>query len=311
MADTSKLLAYAKQFIVEEDKKISLKDYDTDYDHKDLTKEDGEELLKLGIQKLSELQDKLYVHNEYSVLIVFQAMDAAGKDSIVKHVMSGLNPQGVKVHSFKAPTQVELSHDFMWRHYLVLPAKGEVGIFNRSHYENVLVTRVHPELILNEKIPGIDKVEDIDDSFWEKRFKQINRFEKTWSDNGMLILKFYLHVSKKEQKKRFLQRIDDPAKNWKFSYGDLKERALWKDYRKAYEDMLSNTSKKHAPWFIVPADDKWFTRVVVAGIIYEELEKLDLNYPVINAQQKAVLAKAKQELLAEDSKENIESGIEK
>ncbi len=311
MADTSKLLAYAKQFIVEEDKKVSLKDYDTDYDHKDLTKEDGEELLKLGIQKLSELQDKLYVHNEYSVLIVFQAMDAAGKDSIVKHVMSGLNPQGVKVHSFKAPTQVELDHDFMWRHYLVLPAKGEVGIFNRSHYENVLVTRVHPELILNEKIPGIDKVEDIDDSFWEKRFKQINRFEKTWSDNGMLILKFYLHVSKKEQKKRFLQRIDDPAKNWKFSYGDLKERALWKDYRKAYEHMLSNTSKKHAPWFIVPADDKWFTRVVVAGIIYEELEKLDLNYPVINAQQKAVLAKAKQELLAEDSKENIESSIEK
>ena len=304
MTDTSKLLAYAKEFIVEEDKKISLKDYDTDYDHKNLTKEEGEALLKLGVQKLSELQDKLYVHNEYSILIVIQAMDAAGKDSIVKHVLSGMNPQGVNVHSFKVPTQQELKHDFLWRHYIVLPAKGEVGIFNRSHYENVLVTRVHPEYILNEKLPGINKVEDIDESFWEKRFKQINRFEKTLADTGTIILKFYLHVSKKEQKKRLLERIDNPAKNWKFSYGDLKERALWKEYRKAYEAMLGNTSKKYAPWFIVPADDKWFTRLAIAGIIYQEMEKLNLSYPAVSKEQKAVLAKAKEELLSEDSKEN-------
>ena len=260
-------------------------------------------MLKLGVQKLSELQDKLYVHNQYSLLIVFQAMDAAGKDGIVKHVMSGLNPQGVNVHSFKVPTQLELEHDFLWRHYIALPAKGEIGIFNRSHYENVLVTKVHPEFILKENIPGIDKVKDVNEAFWEKRYKQINRFEKTLSDNGTIILKFFLHVSKKEQKKRFLERIDNPAKNWKFSYGDLKERALWKEYRKAYEEMFNNTSKSYAPWFIVPADDKWFTRLVVAGIIYEHMEKLNLYYPKINDEQKAVLAKAKQELMNENIKE--------
>ena len=207
MTDTSKLLEYAEKFIVKEGSKISLKDYDTDYDHKQLTKEEGEELLKLGVQKLSELQDKLYVNNQYSVLIVFQAMDAAGKDSIVKHVMSGLNPQGVNVHSFKVPTQQELDHDFLWRHHIVLPAKGEVGIFNRSHYENVLVTKVHPEFILKENLPGIDKVEDIDEAFWEKRYKQINRFERTISDNGAIILKFFLHVSKKEQRKDLLSAL--------------------------------------------------------------------------------------------------------
>jgi len=303
MADVSKLVNYEHKFIVEEGKKVSLKDYDTDYDHKDLTKEEGEELLKLGVQKLSQLQDMLYASNRYAVLIVFQAMDAAGKDSIIKHVMSGLNPQGVQVHSFKVPTHLELEHDFLWRHYLVLPPKGEVGIFNRSHYENVLVTRVHPEFILSENIPGIKKVEDIDESFWDKRFKQINRFEKTLAENGTIILKFFLHVSKKEQKKRFLERIDNPSKNWKFSSADLKERALWKEYRKAYEDMFSNTSKSHAPWFIVPADDKWFTRVVVAGIIYDQLEKLNLSYPKINDEQRADLIKSKAALLNEDVKE--------
>jgi len=304
MADTSKLLEYAKKFIVEEDHKISLKDYDTDYDHKQLTKEEGENLLKLGVEKLSELQGKLYVSNRYSVLIVIQAMDAAGKDSIVKHVMSGLNPQGVNVHSFKVPTSLELKHDFLWRHYLALPARGEFGIFNRSHYENVLVTKVHPEFILAENLPGIEKKEDINQSFWNRRYKEINRFEKTLSDNGTIILKFFLHVSKKEQKKRFLERMDDPAKNWKFSYADLKERALWKEYRKAYEEMFENTSKSHAPWFIVPADDKWFTRLVVAGIIYEHLEKLNLAYPTISDEQKAVFAKAKQELTNEIKETN-------
>lgn len=303
MIDTSKLDSYLEDFIVKEGKTVSLKDYDTDYDHKQLSKEEGEDLLKSGIRKLAELQDKLYAHNQYSVLIVIQAMDAAGKDSIVKHVMSGLNPQGVRVTSFKVPNALELEHDYLWRHYIALPRKGEIGIFNRSHYENVLVTRVHPEFILNENLPGIKSVDDIDQQFWEKRFKQINHFEKTLADNGTVILKFFLHVSKKEQKKRFLERIDDPAKNWKFSSGDLKERALWKEYRKAYEDMLSNTSKEHAPWFIVPADDKWFTRLVVAGIIFKEFEMLNLSYPAVNEMQKTELAKARAELMGEEEKD--------
>jgi len=304
MPDTSKLLEFTNKFIVEDGTTISLKDHDTDYDHKQLPKAEGEALLQLGIQKLSELQDKLYIHNQYSMLIVIQAMDAAGKDSVVKHVMSGLNPQGVKVHSFKVPTPQELAHDFLWRHCLVLPAKGEICIFNRSHYENVLVTKVHPEYILKENLQDIEKVEDIDQAFWEKRYKQINRFEKTWADNGMIILKFFLHVSKKEQKKRFIERIDDPAKNWKFSYADLKERARWKEYRKAYEEMLNNTSRSHAPWFIIPADDKWFTRLAVAGIIYQYMEKLNLSYPKLNEGQKAILAKAKEELMNENMKES-------
>ncbi|HTS43200.1 MAG TPA: polyphosphate kinase 2 family protein [Puia sp.] len=299
MVNESKLLAYKNAFLVGEDKSVSLKDYDTDYDHKQLTKEEGEELLKLGVQRLSELQDKLYAHNQYSVLIVFQAMDAAGKDSTIKHVMSGLNPQGVNVFSFKVPTPVELKHDFLWRHYMVLPAKGEITIFNRSHYENVLVTRVHPEFILKENLPDIKKVEDIDQSFWEQRFKQISRFERTLYDNGTIILKFFLHVSKKEQKKRFLERIDNPTKNWKFSPADIKERSLWKDYRKAYEDMISQTSKKYAPWFIVPADDKWFTRLVIAGIIFSEFEKLNFEYPAVDEHQKAELVKAREELMNE------------
>jgi PPK2 family polyphosphate:nucleotide phosphotransferase len=226
-------------------------------------------------------------------------MDAAGKDSVVKHVMSGLNPQGVNVTSFKTPTHQELEHDFLWRHYIALPARGMFGIFNRSHYENVLVTRVHPEYILNENLPGIKELTDIDNSFWEKRFKQINHFEKTLNDNGTVILKFFLHVSKKVQKKRLLERINDPSKNWKFSIGDLKERGLWKDYRKAYEDMLENTSTSQAPWFVIPADDKWFTRFVIANIIVNELGKLDLSFPPLTDQQRKDLEDAKKLLTGE------------
>ena len=234
------------------------------------------------------------------MLIVIQAMDAAGKDSVVKHVMSGLNPQGVNVHSFKTPTAAELKHDYLWRHAVVMPAKGEVGIFNRSHYENVLVTRVHPEYILLENLPGISAVADIPKDFWEKRFKRINQFEKGVSETGTIVLKFYLHVSKKEQKKRFLERIDTPAKNWKFSAADVKERGLWKDYRKAYEDLLSNTSKDNAPWFVVPADDKWYTRLVIADVIATELGKLDLHYPVLSDAQKAELKTSRDLLTKED-----------
>jgi len=269
-------------------------------------------LLKLGIQKLSELQDKLYVNNQYSVLIVFQAMDAAGKDSIVKHVMSGLNPQGVNVHSFKVPTQQELEHDFLWRHYLVLPAKGEVGIFNRSHYENVLVTKVHPQWVMNENIPGIEAVEDIDKKFWEMRYKQIRRFEKNLADNGMVIMKFFLHVSKKEQKKRFLERIEDPGKNWKFSLSDLKERAFWNDYQKAYEEALSETAAEHAPWFVIPADDKWFARLAIATIIARQFDKLKLSYPEVSQAQKQELQKAKLQLMGEsEQKQKKEKGKKK
>ncbi|MDP4213994.1 MAG: polyphosphate kinase 2 family protein [Bacteroidota bacterium] len=291
---------YADKYRIPEGKSVSLKERPTDEDDKPVKKDDGDRLLQSDILQLTELQEKLYANGRYSVLIIIQAMDAGGKDSVVKHVMSGLNPQGVNVTSFKTPTHQELAHDYLWRHYIALPGRGMVGIFNRSHYENVLVTRVHPEYILNENIPGISSVENIDKSFWEKRFKQINHFERTLTENGTIILKFHLHVSKKEQKKRFLERIDDPAKNWKFSSGDLKERALWKDYRKAYEDMLENTSTDISPWFTVPADDKWFTRLVIANIIVNELSKLDLRYPVLSTAQRTDLAKAKTDLLGEE-----------
>jgi PPK2 family polyphosphate:nucleotide phosphotransferase len=299
MADPAKKSSFGEKFKVGEGKEVDLKDWLTDDKDKPIDKTDGIGLLQSDIQRLAEIQEKLYASNRYSVLIVFQAMDAAGKDSAIKHVMSGLNPQGVSVTPFKTPTHQELEHDYLWRHYIALPARGMVGIFNRSHYENVLVTRVHPEYILNENLPGIASVKDIDKSFWEKRFKQINHFEKTLADNGTVILKFFLHVSKKEQKKRFLERINDPAKNWKFSATDIKERELWKDYRKAYEDLLENTSTSTAPWFVIPADDKWFTRLVIANIIVGELSKLDLSYPQLSNDQKKSLEDAKKLLTGE------------
>jgi PPK2 family polyphosphate:nucleotide phosphotransferase len=290
---------YSDKYKVGHNKDIKLKEWLTDDDEKPMDKTEGEELLKTDIIKLSEIQEKLYASNRYSVLIVIQAIDAAGKDSVIKHVMSGMNPQGVVVTPFKTPTHQELEHDFLWRHYLVVPARGMVGIFNRSHYENVLVTRVHPEYILNENLPGITSINDIDKSFWEKRFRQINHFERILTDNGTVILKFFLLVSKKEQKKRFLERINDPAKNWKFSAGDLKERDLWKEYRKAYEEMLKNTSNLLAPWFIVPADDKWFTRLLIANIIVSELSRLDLSFPPLSDQQKKDLENSKRLLTGE------------
>lgn len=296
-AKTSKFLKTLK---VEPGKKISLtKDFKADHDDKIVTKEEGELLLKEGISNIAKLQDKLYAHNEYSVLIVLQAMDAAGKDGAIKHVLSGLNPQGVKVNSFKVPSHHELDHDYFWRHYIALPARGEIGIFNRSHYENVLVTRVHSEYILNEKIPGITTLKDINKKFWEKRYKQINRFEKNLSENGTIILKFFLHVSKDEQKKRFIERIDDPEKNWKFSLADTKERLHWDSYMEAYEEMLAATSTEHAPWFVLPADDKWFTRLCLVDIIVKEFEKLKLSYPTVSAEQLNKLQEAKQALLNE------------
>ncbi|HEY4655636.1 MAG TPA: polyphosphate kinase 2 family protein [Cyclobacteriaceae bacterium] len=281
--------------------KVSLGDYDTEYTGERFGKREAEALLEAGREQLAEMQDKLYAHNRYSVLIVLQAMDAAGKDSSIKHIMSGFNPQGVKVFSFKAPSVSELDHDFLWRHYKALPARGEICIFNRSHYENVLVTRVHPEYILTEHLPGIDAVDKITDDFWSDRFRQICRFEENLSENGTMILKFFLHLSLDEQKKRFLERIDDPSKNWKFSMGDLVERGFWNSYQRAYEEAISATSTDYAPWFIIPADDKWFSRLAIAGIIYQYFEKLSLHYPSLNESQKAELKKARLQLMSEQT----------
>ena len=291
---------YLEALVVPAGKKISLaRDYATDNDRKLVSREVGEELLQEGLTHLAEMQDKLYAHDQYSVLVVLQAMDAAGKDGVIKHVISGLNPIGVKVASFKAPTSHELDHDYFWRHYLVLPARGEIGIFNRSHYENVLVTRVHPELVLKENLPGVASLEDITHEFWQKRYQQINRFEKNLAENGVVIIKIFLHLSKDEQKKRFLDRIDDPAKNWKLSPFDARERKFWDDYQRAYEEMLPATSCDSAPWFVVPADDKWFARLCIAAIITRQFERLNLEYPSVSDEQRAVLQDVKKELLAE------------
>lgn len=302
MLSDEKLISL-KELMVKPGKKIKLKDFDTKYKGKTLNKEDSTKLLEDGRKHLAEMQDKLYAHNRYSVLIIFQAMDAAGKDGAVKHIMSGFNPTGVKVSSFKAPNALELDHDYMWRHAIAMPPRGEIAIHNRSHYENVLVTQVHPEFIMGENIPGVENVKSVDKKFWDARYKQIRRFEKNLADNGMIIMKFFLHVSKKEQKKRFLERIDDPGKNWKFSLSDLKERGFWDDYQKIYGEVMSETSTDYAPWFVIPADDKWFARLAIASAIYRQFEKLDLAYPVVSDAQKAELQKAKAKLLAEpDSK---------
>lgn len=297
---TDEKLIDIKAHFVKPGKDVKMKDFDTKYKGKVLNRKDSEMLLEEGRKHLAEVQDKLYAHNRYSVLIILQAMDAAGKDGAVKHIMSGFNPLGVKVYSFKAPNSTELDHDYFWRHELALPARGEIAIHNRSHYENVLVTKVHPQWILNENIPGVDSVDKIDKKFWQKRYKQVRRFEKNLADNGMVIMKFFLHVSKKEQKKRFLERIEDPGKNWKFSLSDLKERAYWDEYQKAYGEALSATSTEYAPWFVIPADDKWYARLAIAAIITKEFSKLKLSYPIVSEAQKHELQKAKVQLMGED-----------
>ena len=268
---------------------VDLKKYSTDYEGDTLTKSEAQELLESGITQLAEVQERLYAQNQYGVLIILQAMDAAGKDSAIKHIMSGFNPPGVKVHSFKTPTPLELDHHYLWRHIIALPGRGEIAIHNRSHYENVLVTRVHPEYILNERLPGIDSVNKINGDFWRKRFEQIKRFEQNIAEDGTIILKFFLHLSRKEQKKRFLERINDPEKHWKFSLGDLKERERWDDYQSAYEEAINATSTMHAPWFIIPADDKWYARLAMAAIIYKQFKELHIDYPALNELQKAQL----------------------
>ena len=287
---------FVKDFLVKEDKKFNLKDFDTEYKGK-LTKEEGEELLQNEKDKLYKLQEKLYADGSKSLLVVLQAMDAAGKDSLIEHVFGGVNPQGCEVTSFKAPSSKEYGHDFIWRHYLALPEKGKIGIFNRSHYESVLVCKVHPEYNLSEKV--WKSVDEIDEKFWKNRYESIKDFEKHLARNGTKIVKIFLHVSKDEQKKRFLDRINEEEKNWKFALGDLKERAVFEKYMDAYEEAISETSKEHAPWFIIPADDKWFARVAAVQIIIEALEEMDLEFPELSAEDKAGLAEAKRQLEAE------------
>ena len=258
--------------------------------------EKREELLKIQ-QKLSKRQDAMYAHNKHAVLICLQGMDTSGKDSLIREVFKEFNPRGVVVHSFKTPNSTELEHDYLWRHYLALPEKGKFAVFNRTHYENVLVTRVHPEYILFENLPGIEKVEDITSDFWDHRIEQINNFEKHISKNGTLVLKFYFHMSKEEQRVRLLHRLENAEDNWKFSTSDLKKRERWDDYMEYYEEAINATSKKHAPWFIIPADDKEMARVIVAKIIWEELQKLtDIKEPELDPKVKANIDLYKQQL---------------
>lgn len=301
---TDKNLIKIENYIVKPKTKANLKKRATRYQGDTLDKDTAADLLEQGRAHLAELQSKLYAHNKHGVLIILQAMDAAGKDGAVKHIMSGLNPQGVKVYSFKAPSQNELDHNYMWRHYIALPARGEIAIHNRSHYENVLVTRVHPEYILGEQLPQINGIEDIDDKFWAARYAQINRMEQNIAENGTLVLKFFLNVSKDEQKRRFLERIDAPEKNWKFSMADVRERQHWDAYQAAYEAAISATSTTAAPWYVIPADDKWFSRLAIAAVIYRRMAELAPEYPTLSEEAQSQLQGAKATLLAED--ENFE-----
>ena len=274
-------------------KKINLrKDYDPGFKAPGWSKEKATQKLAEGIQMLAEQQDKLYAQNTYGLLIVLQALDAAGKDGTIKHVMSGVNPQGVNVTSFKAPSSEELSHDYLWRQIKALPERGRIGIFNRSYYEEVLVTKVHPELLEKQHLPPTTNKKEI----WKQRYEEINNFEKYLVNNGIIVLKFFLYVSKDEQKKRFLERLDLSEKNWKFSAADVRERQHWDEYIDAYQDLFNNTSTEWAPWFIIPADTKWLSRLAVAGIIHQTLSDLNLAYPVVSETAKKDLIAAKKEL---------------
>lgn len=288
---------FTKDFQVKENSKFKIKDFSTTYKG-ELSKEEGEKLLQQEKKKLYELQEKLYADGSQSLLVVLQAMDAAGKDSLIEHVFGGVNPQGCEVTSFKAPSSKEYSYDFIWRHYIALPEKGKIGIFNRSHYESVLVCKVHPEYNLSEKV--WKSTDEIDKKFWENRYESIKDFEKHLSRNGTKIIKIFLHVSPEEQKQRFLDRINEEEKNWKFSAADLKERALFEDYMKAYEEAINETSKEHAPWFVVPADKKWFARLTALQIIIDALEDMNLKYPELPEDEKEALSEAKKQLENED-----------
>jgi len=285
----------ANKFKITDGKKFSLKDFDTGYTC-DYKKEDAPAVLEELIKKTAAIQDELYAANQYSLLIVFQAMDAAGKDSAIAHTMSGLNPQGCQVFSFKEPSAEEYDHDFLWRHYKALPESGRIGIHNRSHYENVLVTKVHPELLSKQNLPSVNGVKKLGKKFWEQRYHSIREFEKHLYRNGTVMIKFFLHVSKEEQKQRFMERIDDPAKNWKFSETDVAERKYWDEYMKAYEKAIKETATSENPWYIIPADKKWFTRIAISSIILETIKELKLAYPVLQKAKKDKLQEIKEML---------------
>jgi PPK2 family polyphosphate:nucleotide phosphotransferase len=283
-------------YIVKPGSQISLqKDYNPAYKCEFHQKADAVKKLKAGILQLAEYQDILYAQNSHSLLIIFQAMDAAGKDSTIKHVMSGVNPQGCQVFSFKSPSEEELDHDYLWRSMKALPERGRIGIFNRSYYEELLIVRVHPEILKKQQLPKIPQGNQI----WKQRFEEINNFEKYLVNNGVVVLKFFLNVSKSMQKKRFLQRIESPQKHWKFSASDVKERGFWDNYMDAYEQVFNHTSTEFAPWYIVPADRKWFTRLIVADIICTKLQELNLQYPQVSEEYKQQLWEAKKTLEAE------------
>ncbi|PID62966.1 MAG: polyphosphate--nucleotide phosphotransferase [Ignavibacteriae bacterium] len=283
------------KFKINGEKKIKLKNFATDYTGNIETKEQGKKLLKKNRKKMRELQDMFYAFDKYSLLIIFQAMDAAGKDSSIEHVMMGVNPQGTQVFSFKQPSNEELDHGYLWRCMKALPERGRIGVFNRSYYEDVLVARVH-NLIENQKIPK----EFITPIIWEQRFEQIKNFEKYLYNNGTRIIKFFLNVSKAEQKNRFMKRLETPSKNWKFSASDLKERELWDEYQIAYQDAINETSTKYAPWYIIPADNKWYARLAISEIINNVLESLDIEYPKLDKEQIAKLNRYKTQLENEE-----------
>jgi PPK2 family polyphosphate:nucleotide phosphotransferase len=281
-----------KAFRVKSGKHFRLKDFDpanTGHWH---SKEHAEEALREGIVRTAELQDKLYAQDTWALLLIFQAMDAAGKDGTIKHVMSGVNPQGCEVFSFKAPSAEELGHGFLWRTSMRTPARGKIGIFNRSYYEEVLVVRVHPEILEAQRLPQ----ECVSDDIWKERFEDITAFERYATRNGVAIRKFFLNMSKEEQKRRFLSRLDQPEKNWKFSASDVRERRCWDDYQRNYEEMIRNTSSKHAPWIVVPADNKWFARLVVSSVVVDALKDMKLAYPEVSDEKKRELATARREL---------------
>jgi PPK2 family polyphosphate:nucleotide phosphotransferase len=290
--------AIVKLFRVEPGEKFRLKDYDPGWDGDDRVpkaerKEMAEKILSQDVSALSEAQELLYADNSWSLLVIFQALDAAGKDGAIKHVMSGINPQGCQVYSFKQPSAEELDHDFLWRCAKRVPERGRIGIFNRSYYEEVLIAKVHPAVLAAQKIPNVDPG---DAKFWERRYQSINNFEKHLARNGTAIVKFFLNVSKGEQRQRFLDRINEPAKHWKFSGGDVKERGFWNDYMRAYEECLAATSTSYAPWYVIPADKKWVTRAAVAIILTETIRSLDLQWPKVTPEQKKEIAEAKRKL---------------
>jgi len=281
-------MSYEKDFRVDGKDKFQIKDWATapkeQVDDKKIKKQ-----IKKDVKQLSEYQEQLYAENSRGLLIVFQAMDAAGKDSMIKNVLSGVNPQGASAASFKQPTSVDLDHDYLWRIHQETPKRGEIKIFNRSHYEDVLIARVHPEILTTENIPGITSVKDITPDFYKQRYEQIVNFEQYLTDTGFTVLKFFLHLSKDEQKNRFMRRIEIPEKNWKFSESDVKERQFWPDYQKAYEDAIQNTATKINPWYVIPSDDKWYSRLLVSEIINERVKALNLSYPVVDDARKSEL----------------------